>query len=103
MSHVGWKLIEHGVERYPIAEPDFGPGVIVERAAQVNHADHGFRWDACGPGQRVEQHRVFVAVAFSGLKDFKGIGNADRRLFGDFLVNPVFDFQRGSECIGFTV
>ena len=54
MRHVGGKLVEHGVERYPVAEPDFGPGVVVKCAAQIDDADDRFRRDAGGAGEGVE-------------------------------------------------
>ncbi len=77
--------------------------MVVKRAAQINHADDRFRRDARGASQGVEQHGMFVAVAFSGLQDFERIRDADRRLLGDFFVDPVFDSKRGPETIGFAL
>ncbi len=92
VSHVGGKLIEYGVEGDPCAEPDLGPGVVVERAAQINDTDDGLGGDARRARQGVEQHGVFVAVAFFSAQHFERIGDTHGRLFGDFPVYPVFDF-----------
>src|SRR5690349_24860091 len=94
MGYVGGKLIEHRIERYPIAEPDLRPCMIVKSAAQIDYADHRFRRYSRRAGQGVKKHCVFVAVAASSLKNLQGIGNTDRRLFGDFLIDPVLDLDR---------
>ena len=91
VSGVSGKLIQYGIDGYPLADPDFGPGMIVKGAAQVDHADHGLRGNPGRPGKGVEENGVLIAVALLGLQNFQGVGNADRGLFGDFLVDPVFD------------
>jgi hypothetical protein len=54
MGHVGGKLIEHRIERYPVAESDLRPRVIVKSAAQIDDADNGFRRYTGGARQGIE-------------------------------------------------
>src|SRR5689334_7124851 len=99
MGDVGGKLIEHRIERYPIAEPDLRPCMIVKSAAQIDYADHRFRRYSRRARQGVKKHGVFVAVRSSCLKNFQGIGNTDRRLFGEFLKYPILDLDRCAVAI----
>src|SRR5581483_71709 len=69
VGDVGGKLVEGGVERHPVAEPDFRPGVVIKRAAQIDDADHGFGRNARRARQGIEQNRVLVAVAFARLQN----------------------------------
>src|SRR5206468_9565457 len=89
VSGVGGKLIQYGIDGYPIADPDFGPGMIVKGAAQVDHADHGLRGNPGRSGNGVEENGVLIAVALFGLPNFQWVGNADRGFFGDPLVDPA--------------
>src|SRR4029453_3958335 len=77
--------------------------MIVKRAAQVDDADDGLRRYSCGARQGVEEHRMLVAIASLGLENFERVGNAYRRLFGDFLINPVFDLHCGSIRVSLAV
>src|SRR5262245_5817027 len=89
---IGGELIQYRIDRYPLADPDFGPGVIVKGVARINHANYGLCGNSCRSGNSVEQHGVLIAVALPGLQNFQRVGNAYGGLFGDFFVNPIFDF-----------
>jgi hypothetical protein len=91
VSGIGGKLIQYGIDGYPLADPDFGPGVIIKGAAKVDHADHRLRGNPGRPGNGVEKNGVLVAVALLGLQNFEGVGDAHRGFFGDFFVNPILD------------
>src|SRR5262249_18536225 len=92
VSGIGGELIQCGIDGYPLADPDFGPGVIVKGVAQIDHADHGLCGNPRRSGYGVEENGVLITVALPNLENFQCVGNADRGLFGDFRVDPIFDF-----------
>jgi len=96
-------LIEHRIERDPIAEPDLRPRMIVKSAAQIDDADDGFCRYSRRAGQGIEEDRVLVAIAPASLENFQRIGNTDRGLFGNFLVNPILDLDRCAVSIPLTI
>src|SRR4030095_7538058 len=77
--------------------------MIVKRAAQADDADAGLRRYSFGARPGVEERRMLVAIASLGLENFERVGNAYRRLFGDFLINPVFDLHCGSIRVSLAV
>src|SRR5215510_16438675 len=80
VSGIGGELIECGIDGYPLADPDFGPSVIVKGVAQIDHADHGLCGNPCRPGNSVEENGVLIAVALPTLHNFQCVWNVDRGL-----------------------
>ena len=61
------------------ADPDLGPGVVVEGAAQVHEPDRDARRQAQRAGHRDVEGRVLVAVADPGPEHLEGRGKAHGR------------------------
>ena len=70
MAHIGWGLVQGGIEGDPFpVYPDFGPGVVSEyrrlagESAGLDQAGNDAGGQASGSGQSSQQYRVFGAVA----------------------------------------
>src|ERR1041384_8521871 len=103
MGHVGGELIWRRIERDPIAEPGLRPRMIVKSAAQIDDADDGFCRYSRRAGQGIEEDRMLVAITSASLENFQRIGNTDRGLFGNLLVNPLLDLDRRAVRIPLTL
>src|ERR671912_314224 len=72
-----------------------------ELALQIDHADCGSSWNTRGARERVEQHRMFVAIARLGFKHLQSVRDTDGGLFLKVVVDPVFEAQYRSVRVGF--
>ena len=104
MGGVGDGLVEGGVDFDPFTDPDAGPLVEVETgfgAGGVDESGDFAGGESCGAGEADEEHGVFGAVAFHGVEDFEGVGEACGEGGFHVFVDPVAEGIGDVDGVGF--